>query len=233
MKKILSRIKFIYIFFEFCITIFFLIVMMYINKSKNRYYRKQWSILQMKSLGIEARVTGKIDDSANLYLINHQSLLDIIVLEAICEKDLCWVAKKEIGQIPIFGHILKAPDMIPIDRESKKSLLQLIADVRDRVSKNRPICLFPEGTRGDGKNLLKFKSGSKLVANKLKLKVQPIVLTNTRDILDSKSLSATSGVVGVHFLDVVDTSSDGWFEDMREKMQKKLQDELANNTSDR
>lgn len=233
MKKILSKIRFLYVATEFAITVFLLIVFMYLFKSKNRTFRKIWAKLQLKVMGIKINTKGTLDNSANMYLINHQSLLDIVVLEAISDKNLCWVAKKEIGQIPVFGHILRAPDMIALDRESKKSLIQLIANAKDRISKDRPICLFPEGTRGDGKSLLKFKNGSKLIANKLKLKVQPIIMTNTRYILDSKSFSASSGEVGIHYLDVVDIENENWFEQMQENMQKVLENELANNTSDR
>jgi 1-acyl-sn-glycerol-3-phosphate acyltransferase len=123
--------------------------------------------------------------------------------------------------------------MIAIDRDSKKSLIKLIKDVKDMKEQNRPVCIFPEGTRGRGDKLLKFKSGSKVVASKLKLKVQPIVMTNTRDILDSKGFTANSGRVSVTYLDVVDLEDEEWFEKAKESMQKVLDSELANSTSDR
>jgi 1-acyl-sn-glycerol-3-phosphate acyltransferase len=233
MKKILSKIKYILIATQFAITILFLILFMYIFRSKNRALRKAWTKMQTKIMGIEVQIKGTVSEDANMYLINHQSLLDIVVLESLHTKDLCWVAKKQIGDLPIFGHILKAPKMIAIDRDSKKSLIKLIKDVKEMVKKDRPVCIFPEGTRGRGDKLLKFKSGSKMVANKLGLKVQPIVLTNTRDILDSKGFTASSGVVTVNYLDVVDMSDENWFENMKENMQKVLDSELANITSDR
>lgn len=233
MKKMLSRIKYLFIAIEFSISLLFLILFMYLFKKHNRKIRKVWCSIQLKMLGITLHQKGIVDNSVNMYILNHQSLLDIIVLEAISDTNLCWVAKKEIGQLPIFGHILKAPEMIAIDRDSKKSLIQLLIDIKEKVAQNRPICIFPEGTRGRGDKLLKFKTGAKLAVEKLGLKVQPIVLTHTRDILDSKSFLANSGIVGVVYLDVIDTSIDGWFDILHTNMQKVLDDELANNTSNR
>jgi len=53
--------------------------------------------------------------------------------------------------------------MIIIDREDKKSLVKLIKDAKDRLSKGRVIAIFPEGTRGNGKKLLKFKAGAQSI----------------------------------------------------------------------
>ncbi len=57
----------------------------------------------------------------------------------------------------------------------KLELLRLLKEVKDRLSLGRPIAMFPEGTRSSGKELLKFKSGASLVANKYNLKVQPLL----------------------------------------------------------
>jgi 1-acyl-sn-glycerol-3-phosphate acyltransferase len=233
MNKILSKIRYIFIAVEFALSTLLLILSMYIFRKNNRAFRRAWCSMQVKIMGIELEQKGTLDPDADMYLINHQSLLDIVVLESIHSKDLCWVAKKQIGELPIFGHILKAPRMIAIDRDSKKSLIKLIKDVKDMKEQNRPVCIFPEGTRGRGDKLLKFKSGSKVVASKLKLKVQPIVMTNTRDILDSKGFTANSGRVSVTYLDVVDLEDEEWFEKAKESMQKVLDSELANSTSDR
>jgi 1-acyl-sn-glycerol-3-phosphate acyltransferase len=66
-----------------------------------------------------------------------------------------------------------------------------------------------------------FKPGAKMVANKYNLKVQPIILFNTRNIVDSKSLKAAPGVVKVVFLEPVQASKDStWFEDTEIKMKE-------------
>ena len=174
---------------------------------------------QMFVLGIKLEIEGKLDESCDMLIMNHQSLLDIIVIEYIHSRDLAWVAKKEITDLFFFGHIIKAPRMISVDRENKAGIIHLLKEAKDRLDKKRPIAMFPEGTRSDGTKMGSFKPGAKMVANKYNLKVQPIILFNTRNIVDSKSLKAAPGVVKVVFLEPVQASKDStWFEDTEIKM---------------
>ena len=100
-------------------------------------------------------------------------------------------------------------------------------EVKDRLDKGRPIAMFPEGTRSDGTKMLKFKAGAKMVANKYKLKVQPVLIFNTRNIVDSKKLEATPGLVKVIYLDPVQADkTTSWFEDTEENMKTLFEEEI-------
>lgn len=230
----LSRIKAFLLVIEFVITVLITIVFMYIFKSKNHAIRRTWANLQMTIMNFKIKQIGEADPQAKLVFINHQSLVDMVALEAIYPKDLCWVAKKEITDLPLFGHIIKAPKMISIDRKDKRSIIKIIRESKERISEGRVIAMFPEGTRGRGDKLLKFQSGGKILAEKLGLKVQPIVIVNTKHILDSQKLTAHSGTVSVIYLDAIDPKeNENWFIDLKEKMQRTLDNELANYTSNR
>jgi len=184
---------------------------------------------QMFVLGIKLEIEGKLDESCDMLIMNHQSLLDIIVIEYIHSRDLAWVAKKEITDLFFFGHIIKAPRMISVDRENKAGIIHLLKEAKDRLDKKRPIAMFPEGTRSNGTKMGSFKPGAKMVANKYNLKVQPIILFNTRNIVDSKSLKAAPGVVKVVFLEPVQASKDStWFEDTEIKMNEIFNKECKN-----
>ncbi len=137
------------------------------------------------------------------------------------------VAKKQIEKLPFFGHIIKAPEMISIDRENKTGLIHLLKESKDRLNKGRPIAIFPEGTRSDGKRILKFKSGAKILANKLNLKVQAILVFNTKNVFDSQKATASPGVVKVKYLEPVVASKDtNWFEELENKMNEEFQKEI-------
>ncbi|MCK9161632.1 MAG: lysophospholipid acyltransferase family protein [Arcobacteraceae bacterium] len=219
MKKILAKIKGILYILQFAITVTVMILFMYIFKSKNHYFRKKWSSMQMKLLGIRIEEMGKLDLNAQLLMINHQSMLDIVIFEYLHQKNIAWIAKQEIEKLPLFGHIIKAPNMISVDREDKAGLIKLLKDAGDRLESNRPIAIFPEGTRGDGKKLLPFKAGAKMIANKYNLLVQPIVVIGSKDRLDSVKLTATSGSVKIIYLDsFVAIKDKDWFEDTQKKM---------------
>jgi len=197
------------------ITISIVIILMYMFNKHNKIIRKIWGQIQIKLLGIKLKIEGEIDKNANMIILNHQSLVDIIVLEALHPKNISWVAKKEIANLFWFGHILKAPKMIIVERESKTSLIKLLKESKEKFEQNRPIAIFPEGTRTSGKKLHKFKAGAKLIANKYNFKVQPIVLIGTRNILDSTAMTQNSGTVKVVCLPTIQASSDtNWYDDM-------------------
>jgi 1-acyl-sn-glycerol-3-phosphate acyltransferase len=205
---------------------------MYIFKNHTHKVIKTWMSFQMFVLGIKLETQGKLDESCDMILMNHQSLLDIIVMEYIHSRDLAWVAKKEITDLFFFGHIIKAPRMISIDRENKAGIITLLKETKDRLDRGRPIAMFPEGTRSDGKSMISFKPGAKMVANKYNLKVQPIVLFNTRNIVDSKKLLATPGVVKVVYLEPIQASKDtNWFEEVEIKMNEAFNKECNNYVS--
>lgn len=225
---ILSRIRGIIVLIQFTITVAVVVVLMYMFRNKVHTIIKGWMKLQIFFLGIKLEEIGKMDESCDMVIMNHQSLLDIIVIEHIHNRHLAWVGKKEITDLFFFGHIMKAPKMITIDREDKTGLVKLIKEAKDRLNLGRPIAMFPEGTRSDGKKMLKFKHGASMIANKLKLKVQPLIIMNSRDILDSKKLEAKPGIVKVIYLEPVqaDRTTD-WFKETEEKMNQVLANEVA------
>ncbi len=122
----LSRIRGIIVLVQFSITVAIVIVAMYIFRKHSHKIIKFWMKIQMYLLGIKLEIKGELDSSCDLVLMNHQSLLDIVVMEYIHPKDLAWVAKKEIANLFFFGHIIKAPRMISIDRENKAGIITLI-----------------------------------------------------------------------------------------------------------
>ena len=228
----MARIRGIILLIQFSITVAITVVLMYMFKNHTHKIIKAWMSFQMFVLGIKLETQGTLDETCDMVMMNHQSLLDIIVIEYIHSRDLAWVTKKEIADLFFFGHIIKAPRMISVDRENKAGIIHLLKEAKDRLDKNRPIAMFPEGTRSNGKAMLNFKPGAKMIANKYNLKVQPIILFNTRNIVDSKKLRATPGVVKVIFLDSIqaDKNTD-WFEETEKNMKMVFDKECKNYAS--
>lgn len=228
----MARIRGIILFIQFSITVAITVILMYIFKNHTHKVIKVWMHFQMFVLGIKLQTEGKLDESCDMILMNHQSLLDIIVMEYIHSRDLAWVAKKEITDLFFFGHIIKAPRMISVDRENKAGIINLLKEAKDRLDKGRPIAMFPEGTRSDGKQMLSFRPGAKILANRYNLRVQPIILFNTRNIVDSKKVLASPGIVKVIYLEPVqaDKNTD-WFEKIEEKMNETFNKECNNYVS--
>ena len=181
------------------------------------------------------KIKGKECDDVQMFLVNHQSDMDIGVVETSTKKDLAWVAKKALFDVPFFGLAMSLPEDIEIERESKTSLVKLLRAVKDRVDKKRIVTMFPEGTRSSKGKMLPFKSGAKLVADKYKLRVQPVVLMQTAKYYNVKDFYYKPGRIKVIFLDsfIADKSNENWLSELRIKMQKVYDDELASNPSHR
>ncbi|EQB39995.1 glycerol acyltransferase [Sulfurimonas hongkongensis] len=180
-------------------------------------------------------IQGKEDKDAQMFLINHQSDLDICIMETITSKDLAWVAKKELFEIPFFGLALKLPEDIAVTRESKTSLLKLLKDAKDRIDKKRVITMFPEGTRSTKSKMLPFKSGAKMLADKYKLRVQPVVIMQSAKYYNVKEFYYKPGRIKAIYLDsfIANKQDKDWLNNLRTKMQKVYDDELSNNPSHR
>jgi len=227
---ILGKIRAIFTIIQIAITITVLIILMYLFRSNTKPIRQKWAALQMKLLGISLQIEGKEDPNAQMQVMNHQSVLDIILFEYLHSKDLAWISKIEIAKIPWFGHIVKAPRMILVERESKKSLIKLLKDSKERLTHQRPLAIFPEGTRSDGLRLTKFKAGTRIIAEKFDLVVQPVLIIGTRKILDSQNLKQQGGIVKVIYLPSIKAEKNSsWYKDMEETMKKRLEQELSNN----
>ncbi|WP_234399800.1 lysophospholipid acyltransferase family protein [Campylobacter concisus] len=218
---ILSKIRALFFAIEFVISVILVVFFMWLFNDKNRAIRKFWGRSQRFFGGYKLEVIGNFSDEANILLINHQSMLDIIVIEELHPKNVCWIAKAQIGKIPIIGKILSLPKMIAVERENKHSLIKLLSEAKDRVENGRVLAIFPEGTRSQTNKLLPFKGGAKLLVEKLNLKVQPIVIVGS-DAMKVKEFSFKKADIKLFCLDIVDTSKDNWLEATRESMQKVL-----------
>jgi len=187
--------------------------------------------LTLFMMGGIALKKGKLDKNADMFVMNHQGIVDIIGLESVQNNHMRWAAKKELFDTLWFGNLLVHAEQISIDRGGKSSLRKFIKDVEEsRDIYKRPVAIFPEGTRTDGQELLPFKGGTKIIAEKLGLKIQPIVITGSKRLLNEHDRTAHSAIVHYHFLDTIDVSKadKDWYTTLRNDMQKVIDDEYNN-----
>jgi len=165
---------------------------------------------------------GRPDPEAQMLIINHQSELDIGVIESTTTRDLAWVAKKELFDVPFFSLAVTLSDDIPLERESKYALTQLMKAAEKRLETGRQICIFPEGTRSETGRMRGFKSGAKIIADRLELKVQPVVLIDTSRFYSNKTFTARPGLIRAVYLEsfVADPDDPNWLKTLQKRMQE-------------
>ncbi len=194
-------------------------------KSLYKKIKTFFSNLILKAIGIKVVVEGEFDPEAKMIIMNHSSFIDIPVIEAVYPNDLAWIAKKELFEIPFFGLLLKLTDNIRLDREDRKALVHLLKEAKNKVA-YKTLAIFPEGTRARGDKLLPFKPGAKIIADKLRLKVQPVLIICARARFDSKQLTLNPGVIKIIPLPsyIPDPSTD-WLKELRKTMQERIDKE--------
>ncbi len=118
--------------------------------------RKLWSILILRLFGLKLKVIGKQSYSSTIFVSNHISWTDILVIQSVL--DIIFVAKSDVKKMPGLGFLASIANTVFIDRNpqkiSKDSLI-----LKKKIEKGELICFFPEGTSTDGLRVLKFKSG--------------------------------------------------------------------------
>jgi len=235
--KIFATIRFYWGAFviSFNTAVFMIPALMLFGRYKSTIVHKINSVT-LFMMGGKTKTEGKMDNSADLYIMNHQGIVDIVAMEAMQNNHLRWIAKKELFDTLWFGNLLRYGEMISIDRSNKSGLIKLIRDVKEsRDMKHRSVVIFPEGTRTDKQDLLSFKRGAKLIAEKLELKIQPIVITGSKWVLNEHDKTGHSGTVYYKFLPTIDVSkaNDNWYEVLRQNMQKVIDDEYTKHNRSR
>ena len=110
---------------------------------------------------------------------SHQSMFETFFLQTIFNSPV-FILKRELLMIPIFGWYLKKISSISIKRNkiSKKNL-SFFDDISKQVnSSNRPLIIFPQGTRVSPEERVPFKKGSSRIYEKLKISCQPIAINS-------------------------------------------------------
>lgn len=122
---------------------------------------------------------GPCGDRPLLFVSNHASYLDIIVLGGTLEA--YFVAKKEVASWPLIGLIARLAGTVFVERRSIHSAEQR-DEMRERLRRGQALILFPEGTSDDGNHVLPFKSALFSVAEGelADMPIQPVSVAYTR-----------------------------------------------------
>ena len=110
---------------------------------------------------------------------SHQSMFETFFLQTIFEGPV-FILKKELLMIPIFGWYLKKIGSISIKRNKiSKENLGFFDDIIKQINlSDRPLIIFPQGTRLAPSERLPFKKGSSRIYEELGISCQPIAINS-------------------------------------------------------
>lgn len=139
--------------------------------------------------GVKITVKGKenIPDEAALFVGNHRSYFDILILYIQCERLTGFVAKDSIEKIPSLRVWMRYLYCLFLDRKDPRAGMKTILQAIEYIKQGISICIFPEGTRNDGEELsmLPFKEGSFKIATKTGCPIVPVSINNSAEIFEN------------------------------------------------
>ena len=191
-----------------------------------------WAKSILRVSGIKVKTKGLENlapDKPFVFMCNHQSNFDILVLFSALPAQFRWIAKAELFKIPFFGQAMRGAGYISIERKNRKKAIQSLKQAAERIRSGVSVMIFPEGTRSLDGNIGEFKKGGFILAYDAGVPIVPIVLNGTWSIMSKDSLRIKSGNVTFSVLpavNVVDYSKSDkmkLIEDVRKKIVKEFE----------
>jgi 1-acyl-sn-glycerol-3-phosphate acyltransferase len=106
--------------------------------------------------GARVEVEGQPLGPHSLVVANHTSWLDILILGGAAGTR--FVSKAEIERVPLIGWLSDQNHTLYIDRAERGDAHGQVRRIADALGDSQPLVIFPEGTTGDGRSLLPFRS---------------------------------------------------------------------------
>ena len=163
-----------------------------------------WASICLKLfLSVKISVKGReniIKNKKFFIAASHQSMFETFYLQTIFNSPV-FILKKELLFIPIFGWYLKKIGSISIKRNKvTKDNLSFFEDISDIINNsNRPLIIFPQGTRMLHYDRLPFKKGASRIYEKLNIPCQPVAI-NSGHVWPKKGFKNVNKIITVSIL---------------------------------
>jgi putative phosphoserine phosphatase/1-acylglycerol-3-phosphate O-acyltransferase len=142
-----------------------------------------------------------------VFVFNHQSKADVIIMAKLLRRDIAGVGKKELKQYPLIGRILEFAGIVFIDRQHSASAIEAMTPLVDAMRYDgKSVVIAPEGTRAISPRLGPFKKGAFHLAMQAGVPVVPVVIHNAIDVAPKGDFVFRSATVEVDVLPPIDTS---------------------------
>lgn len=158
-----------------------------------------------------------------MFVANHTSMTDIMLMLAILRNPFVFVGKKELAKIPLFGFFYKRT-CIMVDRSSSKSRMEVFERAQKRLSQGLSICIFPEGGVPDDESILldDFKDGAFRLAIDHHIPIVPIVFPDNKKRFSYTFFSGSPGLMRAKVLPFIGTAGLG--HDDKKELREKTRD---------
>jgi 1-acyl-sn-glycerol-3-phosphate acyltransferase len=130
-----------------------------------------------------------------VFMPNHASMVDIWAMFVAVPVQFRFIAKKQLGAIPVFGWAMRAGRFIFIDRQNAVSARRSIDEAARRIKSGQSVVIFPEGTRTRDGRLGPFKKGGFHLAVDSGADIVPVAIRGSHEVMPRGSALIRSGKV--------------------------------------
>ncbi|MEM6817513.1 MAG: HAD-IB family hydrolase [Pseudomonadota bacterium] len=163
-------------------------------------------------IGLNLEVTGEHNlwiQRPAVFVFNHQSQADVVIMARLLRRDVAGVGKKEIAKVPVLGQIMQMAGTVMIDRSDATKAIESMKQLVNTIKVERKsVVMAPEGTRTVSTRLGKFKKGAFHLAMQAGVPIVPVVIRNAIDVSPKGDFMFHPATVAVDVLEPVET--DDW-----------------------
>lgn len=158
--------------------------------------------------GVQLDVEGAehLSNRPAVFLFNHQSQLDVLVLPKLLRGGFTAVAKKGLENTPGFGLAFRLADVAFVDRGDPAQARRALEPAVQRLREGLSLVIAPEGTRSATPTLGPFKKGAFHVAMQAGVPIVPIVIRNAGELMWRGATTISPGTVQVRVLAPIPTA---------------------------
>ena len=178
-------------------------------------------------LSIQIEVIGKeniLKKEKFFIAASHQSMFETFYLQTVFNSPI-FILKKELLLIPIFGWYLKKIQSISIKRDKvTKDNLGFFDDIHKAINNSeRPLIIFPQGTRTKPDERPPFKKGAMRIYRELKISCQPVAI-NSGFVWPKQGSKKSNRKITISILPPInyDLNNDNFVKNLEEKIYTEL-----------
>jgi len=163
-----------------------------------------------------------------IFMANHQSDFDILIVLAHIPGQFRWIAKKELFKIPVFGKAMRNAGYIEIDRQNHEKALMSLDEAAQKIREGKSVVTFPEGTRSRDGKIKPFKQGMFHLAIRSGVPIVPISIIGANEIMPKRTLTVRPGRITMIIDRPVEVT--GYTLDTRGELIEKIRDIIVRNS---